>query len=213
MRVVLPLMLSAALAMPFLAGCTVAVIGGTAATVAAIHDRRTTGTIIEDQNIKLRVRNLLSDHPEINSRSNISVTSYNQRVLLYGQTEDAALADSFAEKVSKLPKVNAVYNEFIEGARSDAWDYSRDTALVTKIKTLLVNVDVEGFDPTVGTRFSTYASYWIKQSIKRALINLLDYLREDIHLETVLSIRNGRRVFATAAINTESEVVPGDRVH
>lgn len=45
-----------------------------------------------------------------------------------------------------------------------------------------------------------------------ALINLLDYLREDINLETVLSIRNGRRVYATASINTESEVVPGDRV-
>lgn len=45
-----------------------------------------------------------------------------------------------------------------------------------------------------------------------ALINLLDYLREDINLETVLSIRQGRRVYATAAINTEDEVVPGDRV-
>ena len=46
---------------------------------------------------------------------------------------------------------------------------------------------VEGFDPAMNTRFSTYASYWIKQSIKRALINSAKTIRIPAYMVELLS--------------------------
>lgn len=46
---------------------------------------------------------------------------------------------------------------------------------------------VEGFDPGMNTRFSTYASYWIKQSIKRALINSAKTIRIPAYMVELLS--------------------------
>jgi RNA polymerase primary sigma factor len=46
---------------------------------------------------------------------------------------------------------------------------------------------VEGFDPDMNTRFSTYASYWIKQSIKRALVNTSKTIRIPAYMVELLS--------------------------
>jgi RNA polymerase primary sigma factor len=46
---------------------------------------------------------------------------------------------------------------------------------------------VEGFDPEMNTRFSTYASYWIKQSIKRAIVNCAKTIRIPAYMVELLS--------------------------
>jgi RNA polymerase primary sigma factor len=46
---------------------------------------------------------------------------------------------------------------------------------------------VEGFDGTMSTRFSTYASYWIKQSIRRAVMNNGKPIRLPAYMVTLLS--------------------------
>jgi RNA polymerase primary sigma factor len=45
----------------------------------------------------------------------------------------------------------------------------------------------EDFDPRFGTRFSTYASHWIKQAIRHALTNTTATIRLPAHMVTLLS--------------------------
>jgi RNA polymerase primary sigma factor len=67
---------------------------------------------------------------------------------------------------------------------------------------------VEGFDPNMNTRFSTYASYWIKQSIKRALVNSAKTIRIPAYMVELLS--KWRRASAKLADELNRTPTPED---
>ena len=136
------------LAATWLTGCAAVVVGGAAATAAVAHDRRTTGTYVEDQEIEFKALKLLNDHPDIKERSNISITSYNLQALLTGQAASEDVGQRFADLVSRLPRVRKVFNEVAVGAESTWSDSADDMYLTSKVKLALFDVKLKGFDPT-----------------------------------------------------------------
>lgn len=134
--------------LPPLGGCAAAIVATTATVASTMHDRRTTATIMDDQEIKLRARATLSNHPEISEHSRIHVTSFNRRVLIFGQAETRELADKFAHLVSRQPKLKSVYNEVEIRPQAGNMDASKDSALTSKIKGALWQISIKGFDPT-----------------------------------------------------------------
>ncbi len=140
--------LSALIYLPLLGGCTAAVVATTATLASTIHDRRSNDAVMDDQEIKLRARTTLSKHPEISDHSRIHVTSFNRRVLIFGQAETRELAHKFAQIVSHQPKVKSIYNEVEVRPLADNLDVSGDSALTSKIKGSLWRISIKGFDPT-----------------------------------------------------------------
>ena len=122
-------------------GCA-AVVGGAAATgVATAYDRRTTGTIIEDQSIELKAGQSFRDDKEINDTSHINVTSYNLVVLVTGETPNEDIRNRIINIVKNIPKVTHVYNELTIGAPSSITSRSSDSLITSKVKTQLFGLD------------------------------------------------------------------------
>jgi len=132
-----------------LSGCAAAVIGAGAAagtTAVVAHDRRTTGTFIEDQNIELKAARSFYSDKEIYDSSHLNVTSYNLVVLITGETQSEDIRNRIVNIVREIPKVTHVYDELTIAAPSSWTSRTSDSLITSKVKTKLLTLD--NFDGT-----------------------------------------------------------------
>ncbi len=132
-----------------LAGCAPVLVGGTAASIGVAHDRRTAGTVVEDQSIELKAASALGRDALIGDDNHVNVTSYNNVVLLSGEVRTAETSRRVESMVRQIDKVRQVFNELAVAPPSSMASRASDTWITTKVKTSLLQVDgLRDFDPT-----------------------------------------------------------------
>ena len=132
----------------FLNGCAGLLVGGAATGITVVHDRRSAGTVIDDQTIELKLQDALNQ--QLPPGNHISVTSYNGAALLTGQVISAPARQQAEEIARRIdPPVREVYNELVIGPTLPLSVQGNDALLTTKVKTSLFQINnLPDFDPS-----------------------------------------------------------------
>ena len=117
-----------------LQGCATAIITGAATGVSLVHDRRTTGAVIDDQGVEFKAALAIFNNKDIYEQSHINVTSYNGIILITGETLTEQLKQQVYDLVRVIPKVRTIHNELIIAAPSSLPSRSSDAWITSKVK-------------------------------------------------------------------------------
>ena len=117
-------------------GCVAAVVGGAGTAVLVGEDRRTVGTVTEDQGIEVKAAN------RVNAKfkdAHINVTSYSRMVLVTGEAPDAAAKSDIEKIVRAVENVRGVYNEMTVGSPTALSARANDSYITSKVKARFVD--------------------------------------------------------------------------
>jgi osmotically-inducible protein OsmY len=143
------MLLMITLAASLLSGCAAVIVGGAAVGASAVHERRSVGTMIDDEGIEWKVRSKLNADKTLSSQSHLSVVSLNGVVLLVGQTPTEALRLQATTLTQGVEGVRAIHNEITIAAPNSYMTRTSDSYITSKVKTSLFKVKGhEDFDPT-----------------------------------------------------------------
>ncbi len=115
-----------------LTSCVAAVVAGAAGGLV-VYDKRSFSTIEKDARIFHLIHTDIVTNPEFKD-SHIVVTSFNQVVLLTGQTPTASLRVKAENIAKKTPQVKRVYNEITIQEPTSFSQRSKDSWITSQVR-------------------------------------------------------------------------------
>jgi osmotically-inducible protein OsmY len=129
-----------------LPGCAPAIVAGAATGAAVAHDRRTFGSMIDDQTIEMKAGSAIVGNTTLRDQTHVNVTSMNGIVLLSGEASTLEDRDQVLRLVRDVSGVRRISNELRIATPSPFGSRAKDSLITSAIKSrLLVSPDV---DPT-----------------------------------------------------------------
>jgi osmotically-inducible protein OsmY len=136
-------LLSLLLTSTLLGGCAAAPlvvgVGAAAGGVMVANDRRTAGTMVDDERIEINALDLVARDPMLREHAHINATSFNGQLLLTGEVPSQMSKDQLAQQAARLQKVTVVKNELVVGTPSDSNSRTIDTATTSRVKSRLLS--------------------------------------------------------------------------
>ena len=130
-------LLAGATALTALTACAPLVISGAAVGAMMVMDRRTAGSVVEDERIELRGASLMRD--AFGERAHVNVTSYNRQVLLTGEIASEADRLRAEQLVARLENVRSIVNELAVMGNTTLQQRSNDVLVTGKVKASIVD--------------------------------------------------------------------------
>ncbi len=120
-----------------LSACFPLVMGGAVVTGMVATDRRTTGTVVEDEGIELRSASRIREN--MGDRAHINITSYNRQVVITGEVPSAQDKQLAEQIVLGVDNVRHVVNELAVLGNSTFAQRSSDSLVSGRVKAALLD--------------------------------------------------------------------------
>ncbi|MEO7117167.1 MAG: BON domain-containing protein [Caldimonas sp.] len=131
---------SLAIATSLLSGCAAVIFGGAVVGSAMVAtDRRTSGTLVEDEVIELKAKGRMSEAFPNDDIARINTTSYNRMVLLTGEVPTDADKLKAEQTAARIENVSSVVNELSVGPPNTFKEKTGDAFITSKVKASLVD--------------------------------------------------------------------------